>query len=67
MKAFKAFIDKYMSATEFADVNAADGFSEAATMVQVLKQCGNDLSRENIMRQAANLKDFDAPLLLAGH
>ena len=35
-------------------------------IVQVLKQCGNDLSRENIMRQAANLKDFHAPLLYPG-
>jgi hypothetical protein len=35
-------------------------------LVQVLKQCGDDLSRENIMRQAANLKDFELPLLLPG-
>ena len=35
-------------------------------MTQVLKQCGNDLSRENIMKQAANLKDFELPLLLPG-
>ena len=35
-------------------------------MVQTLKQCGNDLSRENIMKQAANLKDVDLPLLLPG-
>jgi len=35
-------------------------------MVVVLKQCGNDLSRENIMRQAANLKNVELPLLLPG-
>ena len=35
-------------------------------MVQVLKQCGNDLSRENVMRQAANLKAFAAPMLIPG-
>ena len=35
-------------------------------MVQVLKQCGNDLSRENIMKQAASLKDLELPLLLPG-
>jgi branched-chain amino acid transport system substrate-binding protein len=34
--------------------------------VQVLKQCGNDLSRENIMRQTANLKDLSVPTLLPG-
>ena len=32
-------------------------------MVQVLKQCGNDLSRENIMKQAANIKDLELPML----
>jgi hypothetical protein len=35
-------------------------------MVQTLKQCGNDLSRANIMKQAANLKDLALPLLLPG-
>jgi branched-chain amino acid transport system substrate-binding protein len=64
--AWKAFTDKYMSATEFVDGNAAAGFGYAATVVQVLKQCGDDLSRENIMRQAANLKEFRAPLLVPG-
>jgi branched-chain amino acid transport system substrate-binding protein len=66
MLAWKAFTDKYMSATEFADVNAAASFGNAATVVQVLRQCGNDLSRENIMKQAANLKDFSAPFLFPG-
>jgi branched-chain amino acid transport system substrate-binding protein len=66
MLAWKAFTDKYMSATDFADGGAATGFGDAATVVQVLKQCGNDLSRENIMRQAANLKNFRAPLLWPG-
>jgi hypothetical protein len=35
-------------------------------LVHVLKQCGDDLSRENIMRQAGNIKDFELPLLLPG-
>jgi branched-chain amino acid transport system substrate-binding protein len=66
MQAWKAFTDKHMSAIEFSDSFAAWGFAGAATVVQTLKQCGNDLSRENIMRQAANLKDFHAPLLWPG-
>jgi branched-chain amino acid transport system substrate-binding protein len=66
MLAWKAFTDKYMSATDFVDALAAAGFSYGATVVQMLKQCGNDLSRENIMRQAANLKNFHAPLLWPG-
>jgi branched-chain amino acid transport system substrate-binding protein len=66
VKAWKAFTDKYMSAKEYIDVNACYAFGAAATMVQVLKQCGNDLSRENVMKQAANLKAFAAPLLIPG-
>ena len=38
----------------------------AGTTRQVLKQCGNDLSRENIMRQAADVKNFELPLRLPG-
>ena len=36
------------------------------TLVQVLKQCGDDLSRANVMHQAANLKDLELPMLLPG-
>jgi branched-chain amino acid transport system substrate-binding protein len=66
LKQWKEFTAKYMSATEFADTNAARGFGEAATMVQVLKQCGDDLSRDNIMKQAANLKGFHPPMFFPG-
>ncbi len=66
LKQWRDFTSRYMSATEFVDGNAARGFGEAATIVEVLKRCGDDLSRDNIMRQAANLKDFHAPLLFPG-
>ena len=65
-KEYAAFIAKYMSPAEFTDFNAVNGFGTAATLIQVLKQCGDDLSRENIMRQAANLKDLELPMLLPG-
>jgi branched-chain amino acid transport system substrate-binding protein len=64
--AWKAFTDKYMSAIDFSDALAASGFCNAATVVQVLKQCGNDISRENVMRQATNLTNFQSPLLFPG-
>ena len=51
---------------EFIDFNAVNGFCAAAMLIQVLKQCGGDLSRDNIMRQAANLKDVELPMLLPG-
>ena len=66
LKAWKDFTTKYMSPTEFTDLNAVYGFGAAATMVQVLKQCGSDLSRENIMRLAANIKDLVLPMGLPG-
>ena len=65
LKEWTAFVAKYLSPNDFVDLNAVYGFGAAATMVQVLKQCGNDLSRENIMKQAANL-DMGLPMLLPG-
>jgi branched-chain amino acid transport system substrate-binding protein len=65
-KQYAEFISKYMSPNDLIDWNATYGFGAAATMVQVLKQCGNDLSRENVMRQAANLKDLVLPMGLPG-
>jgi branched-chain amino acid transport system substrate-binding protein len=63
LKQWKDFTSKYMSAIEYVDNAAGRAFGAAATMVQVLKQCGSDLSRENVMRQAANLKNFHPPML----
>jgi branched-chain amino acid transport system substrate-binding protein len=65
-KEFAAFIAKYMTPTDLTDANAVYGFGAAATMVQVLKQCGNDLSRENIMKQAGSIKDLELPMTLPG-
>ena len=65
-KQFAAFIAKYMSPNDLIDLSAAYGFCAAPTLLQVLKQCGNDLSRDNVMRQAANLKDLELPMLLPG-
>src|SRR5579863_6870985 len=65
-KQWAAFVGKYLSPNDLIDANAVYGFGVAPTMVQVLKQCGDDLSRENIMRQAANIKDLETPMLLPG-
>ena len=42
------------------------GYGVTLTMIQVLKQCGNDFSRENLLKQATNLRDFESPILLPG-
>jgi ABC-type branched-subunit amino acid transport system substrate-binding protein len=65
----KQFVD--FLAKDFPDGNKLDqstgvGYSVAATLVQVLKQCGDDLTRENVMKQAANLKNFRTEMLLPG-
>ncbi len=66
MKQWQAFCDKYLSHAEFVDANAAYAFSAAGTMLQTLKQCGADLSRANVMKQAAGIRDLELPLLLPG-
>jgi branched-chain amino acid transport system substrate-binding protein len=65
-KEYAAFIGKYMTPHDLIDSNAVYGFGAGATMMQVLKQCGNDLSRANVMKQAASLKDLELPMLLPG-
>ncbi|HEY3677402.1 MAG TPA: ABC transporter substrate-binding protein, partial [Bradyrhizobium sp.] len=66
MKKFMTFANKYMPGADISDANLVYGFSVAQTMVQVLKQCGDDLTRANIMKQAASLKDFAPDTLLPG-
>src|SRR5258705_13771054 len=58
--------DKYNRAGGKDDSAAVFGYAAAETLVQVLKQCGNDLSRENVMKQAAALKDYQGSVLLPG-
>jgi ABC-type branched-subunit amino acid transport system substrate-binding protein len=65
-KNWQAFIDKYSRAGGKDDGAAVFGYAAAETLVQVLKQCGNDLSRENVMKQAAALKDYQNSALLPG-
>ena len=66
MKEWKAFMAKYMPDADARDQNYVNSVNEAMTLVQALKQAGNDLSRENIMRQAANIKDLQLPMMLPG-
>jgi branched-chain amino acid transport system substrate-binding protein len=66
MKEWQAFCAKYLTKNDLIDANASAGFTYAAILPPVLRQCGDDLARENIMRQAANLKDIELPLLLPG-
>jgi Periplasmic binding protein len=66
MKEFNAFMAKYFPEGDKLDYLAVVGYGVAQTLVQVLKQCGDDLTRENVMKQAANLKEFRTEALLPG-
>jgi branched-chain amino acid transport system substrate-binding protein len=66
MKSFRAFIDKYMPGVDIADTNYLFGYTQGMLLEHLIKQCGNDLSRENIIKQAKNLKDVVLPTVLPG-
>ncbi|MBR1190277.1 ABC transporter substrate-binding protein [Bradyrhizobium sp. AUGA SZCCT0169] len=66
IKAWLSFMDKYYPDGDREDSYAIFGYAAAETLVQVLTQCGDDLSRENIMRQAASLKNYQSPIILPG-
>ena len=66
MKEFYAFLAKDFPEGDKLDQGTVVGYGVAQTLVQVLKQCGDNLTRENIMKQAANLKDFRTEVLLPG-
>jgi ABC-type branched-subunit amino acid transport system substrate-binding protein len=66
MKAFYDFMAKDFPEGNKLDGSTVVGYGVAQTLVQVLKQCGDDLTRENVMKQAASLKDFRTEVLLPG-
>jgi branched-chain amino acid transport system substrate-binding protein len=66
IKEWSAFMDRYFPDGDKQDVYAIFGYAAAETLVQVLTQCGDDLSRANIMRQAASLKNYRSPVALPG-
>jgi ABC-type branched-subunit amino acid transport system substrate-binding protein len=66
MKEFYAFMTKDFPEGDKLDGGTVVGYGVAQTLVQVLKQCGDNLTRENVMKQAASLKDFRTEVLLPG-
>jgi len=66
MKDWYAFMAKYYPDGDLKDGGNVFGYAAAQTPVQVLKQCGDNLTRENVMKQAASLKDLQLAILLPG-
>lgn len=66
MRGYFDFLKRWAPAINPNDSFAASGFSYAQIIVQILKQCGDHLTRENLMRQASNLKGFSSSMMLPG-
>ena len=66
LRDYLAWMKKYYPAGDALDVLNVGGYNYAQVAVQVLKQCGDDLTRENVLRQAANLRDLALPMLRPG-
>jgi branched-chain amino acid transport system substrate-binding protein len=66
MKKFYAFLEKYYPEANKLDGSVVYGYGVAQTLVKVIEMCGDNLTRENVMKQAASLKDFAPDTLLPG-
>ena len=66
MQTYRAFLDKYLPGVDITNGSYLTGYQQGILLEQILKQCGNDLSRKNILAQAKNLKDFVVPTALPG-
>ncbi|QQO14188.1 ABC transporter substrate-binding protein [Bradyrhizobium diazoefficiens] len=66
MKKWNEFVDKYMPGADKSDTSMVYGYGAASTLAKVLEMCGDDLTRANLMKQAASLKDFAPDTLLPG-
>jgi branched-chain amino acid transport system substrate-binding protein len=66
MKNFRAFVDKYMPGIDISDNNYLFGYVQGMLLERLIQQCGNDLSRENIIKQAKSFRDVALPTALPG-
>ncbi len=66
MREYLAFMKRYRPDGDPTDLENAYAYTSAQLMVQILEQCGDELTRENLMRQALAIKDLELPLLLPG-
>jgi len=66
VKAYRAFFEKYLSGADITNTSYLTGYQQGMVLEQILKQCGDDLSRANIIKQAKSLRDFVLPTALPG-
>jgi len=66
IKAYRAFFDKYLAGSDISNTSYLTGYQQGMVLEQILRQCGDDLSRENIIKQAKSLKNLVLPTALPG-
>ena len=66
MHAYRTFLDKYLPSVDITNGSYLTGYQQGILLEQILKQCGDDLSRKNILAQAKNLREFVVPTALPG-
>jgi hypothetical protein len=66
MKDYLAWAKRWYAHGDAHAWDSVVGYSKAQLLVQILKQCGDDLTRENLLRQATNIRDLQLPMLLPG-
>lgn len=66
MKIFWAFVEKYTPVIDIGDSNYLFGYTQGVLLERLVRQCGDDLSHENVLKQAKNLRDVAPPRLCQG-
>jgi branched-chain amino acid transport system substrate-binding protein len=66
MRSYRAFVDKYLPGIDLSENNYLFGYTQGMLLERLLKQCGEDLSRDNIIKQARSLRNVGLPTLLPG-
>jgi branched-chain amino acid transport system substrate-binding protein len=66
VKNYRAFAEKYLPGADLNDINYITGYNQGGILEQLLKQCGDDLSRENVVKEMHSFKDVSLPMILPG-
>ena len=66
VRAYRAFFEKYLAGADITNTSYLTGYQQGMLLERILNQCGNDLSRANILKQAKSLRDFVLPTTLPG-
>ena len=66
IKAYRAFSDRYLAGSDITNTSYLTGYQQGMVLEQILRQCGDDLSRDNIIKQAKSLKNLVLPTALTG-